>query len=430
MSHFWNFQSTIDVTRIATKILYDHQLEAEFSNLTGEYYNKYWGTSIESKYDDENVRPTGMVVEHTDLKMNGGSTLDIPIVTVDSTGPIYGDAAMQNEGSRGNLVFTTVGLNRMNFAHNLIVKLSMQAQILGKAATDELNRAQESLKWRLTRTMDQDLYHTTFYGGSRHTTATLENQLGVRQFITPHSHANFWTPDSGKVSYSAGNPGTSGYEAKVVNALDGVTSGHVFSTAVIEELEFQATQAKLPFFETKVGPRRIFLVSETAMKQLNADPVYRAAKNEAFSTQGWEANAFKNYRAQWGQSLIFASARIPGVRCDNNQLGNTLTQSGYNGMPYYHPIGWFSNIDSIDTSPLKLGILCAPGMLQKAYGEEAISIEHAIYPGAVQEQLILRATMAYALSDKTDRDGLQPGNTPGTAAFYANDSSFVFATGS
>jgi len=431
-NQFWNFGVTIDVNRIAAKILYDHQYEAEFSNLTGEYWNKYWGTAIESQYDSENVRPTGMVVEHTDLQTNGGSTLDIPIVTVDSTGPIYGDEPMQNEGSRGNVVYTTVGLNRMKFAHDLIEPLSMQAQVLGPKAVAELNRGQESLKWRLTRTMDQDLYHTTYYGGSRHTTATAENVLNVRQFVTPHSHANFWTEASGKVAYTGGNPGSSGYETSVVGALNSVLSTHTFSTATIEELEYQATLAKIPMFETKVGMRRILLVSETAMRQLNADPVYRASKQEAFSTHGWEANAFKNYKAQWSQSLIFSSVRIPGVRLNNNQLGNVLTQSAYQGIPYYHPSGWFgkTGLDILDTSPLKLGILCGPGMLQKAYGKEAVRVSHAVYPGTDKEQLILSATMAYALSDMTDRDGLLPGNTPGTATFYGNNSSMVFATGS
>jgi hypothetical protein len=427
---FWAYGVTNDPNRIAAKILYEHQYEAEFSNLTGEYFNKYWGVSIDSKYDDENPTPTGLIVEHMDLK-GGGSTLDIPVITTNTAPPVYGDADMSNQGSRGGVVYTTVGINRMNFAEELIPRLSLQAQILGPAVTAELNRASESLKWRLTRTMDQDLYHTVFYGGSRHTTRLLENQLEVRQFITPHSHANFWTPQGGMVSYSAGNPGTDLYEASVLNALNGVTDTDVFNADVIEELEFQATMRKIPHFETKFGPRRIIIVSEKAMKQLNADDRYRKEKTEAFSTHGWDASAFKNYRAQFSQSLIFSTVRIPGVRLDNNVLGNVLTQgSSFNDVPFYTPAGWYTNLDSLDSSPLNLGILCAPGMIQKAYGAEAVNIESATYPGQVKEQLILRATMAYASSDLTDRDGLQPGNTPGTAAFYSNQSSMVFATGS
>jgi hypothetical protein len=426
---FWAYGVTNDPNRIASKILFEHQYEAEFSNLTGEYFNKFWGVTIESKYDEENARPTGLIVEHMDLK-GGGSTLDIPVITTNTSPPVYGDADMSNQGSRGGVVYTTVGINRMNFAEELIPRLSLQAQILGPAVTTELNRAAESLKWRLTRTMDQDLYHTVFYGGSRHTTRLTENQLEVRQFITPHSHANFWTEGSGMVSYTGGNPGSSAYEANVLGALNGVTSSHTFTADVIEELEYQATLRKIPFFETKVGPRRIIIVSEAQMKQLNKDKRYREEKTEAFSTKGWDSAAFRNYRAQFSQSLIFSTVRIPGVRCDNNQLNNVITQSGFNDVPYYTPIGWYGNLDIIDPSPLKLGMLCAPGMIQKAYGAEAVNIESATYPGQVKEQLILRATMAYSLSDFTDRDGLQPGNTPGTSTFYSNESSLVFATGS
>lgn len=434
MSLFWPFQSTIDVNRIAANILYEHQFDAEFSNLTGEYYNKYWGTAVENQFDSENPTVSGMVVEHTDLKLNGGSTLDIPILTVDNTGPTYGDADMQNQGSKGNIVFTTVGLNSMAFAHDLIPKFSMQAQVLGPKATAELNRAQESLKWRLTRTMDQDLYHTMFYGGSRHTTATDDNTLpNIRQFITPHSHANFVVKNGGEItqiSYANGKPGGAAYETDVVGGLNLVEETDVFDTAYIEELEFLATRLKIPMFQTKFGERRILLVSDVAMKQLNQDPVYRAAKQEAFSTQGWDANAFKNYRAQWSQTLVFSSVRIPGVRLLNNEFGNVVTQTAGNGMPFYHPSGWFDDINLIDSSPLRTGILCAPGMIQKAYGQAPVSIEHAKYPGSLKEQLILRATMAYAISDLTDRDGRLPGNTPGTSAFYTNQSSLVFAHGS
>ena len=419
---YWTFGVAADPHRLSTKVLFEHQFETEFAMLTGEHYFKYWGKTVKSPGDSNNPRPGSMVMEHMDLKQ-GGTTLDIPVLIPNNTAMVYGDQDMKTKGVRSNIEYITVGVNRYQKAYDVIVKGTLQAQVLGQNLTSVLNNGAQQLKWDLTRTVDKDLYHTVFTGTSMHM-SNLSGKLNTRAFRTPHSHPNFWTESAGLVPHT-NKPGTAGYETAVVGALNTTNTAHKFTAAVIKKLEYHADRRQIPYFDTKIGPRRILIVSEEQFQQLEDDPVYQNAKKEAFSGAGWEAEAFNNFRAQYSKSLIFSSVKIPGVRLTGTDPGTVAVNTSFNNMPYYTPAGWYDDLNMLDSTPLRLGILCGPDMLHKAYGSEAVRFRSYVDTAAETEQLIMSATMGYVLADITDIDGLVTGTAN---EFYKNQSSMVFAT--
>lgn len=423
---YWTFNTTVDPHQLSVKILYEHQYETEFAALTGEHYFKYWGKTVESASDSDNpARPGSMIMEHMDLK-SGGSTIDIPVIIPDNSAMVVGDQDMKTRGVRNRIAFIPVGVNRYQKAYDVIVKGTLQSQILGQNLTNAINQGAQQLKWDLTRTVDKDLYHTVFTGTSMHM-SNLSGVTGVRNFRTPHSHPNFWTEKGGMVPKIAGAlPGSAGYETAVVGALNGVDTTHKMTAAVIKKLEYHADRLQIPYFETKLGKRRILIISEEQRQQLEDDEVYQKAKIEAFSGTGWEADAFNNFRAQYSKTLIFSTMTIPGVRVMNDTPATVQLNASFNNMPYYTPEGWYNDLSMIDSTPLRVGILCGPDMLHKAYGSEAVSFRSYTDTSAETEQLIISATMAYVLADIQDDSA---GLITGTASeFYKNQTSLVFAT--
>jgi N4-gp56 family major capsid protein len=409
----------------------EHVKSCEFAKLTGETYQELQGLTITPAYDLNNPKPTGaMITEFQDLK-GGGTTISIPIFIQNSVVPKIGDADLTNEGVTDDFVWIRAQINKIGFAHELVKGLQAQ-ELMTNGLSQRLNDSKPSLGDRLTKWIDKDLYHTVFNGVSI-SLCTMSGQPGCRSSLTPHSHANFYVGGDlkGLVGGNdtqggyANRAGTEAYETDLAAALNSLTTDDVFNAALITKLEYQAKRLGIPRFLTSTGEKYIMIVHPAMIQQLNEDPAYLNAKLYGGMGQGWDGSLYNNYRTQWSQTLIFEGSRIPGVQGELQNI-TTYGTGVYNNMPKYGNTDFYTNLKSEHPSFIKLGILCGPDMLIKAYGADAIRISGEIHEGAEREQVYLRAVMAYVLADYFDKDSHM--GVGSTTSVWKNQSSMVFAT--
>lgn len=426
-SPFWQFDTDLNPNRLAAKFVDLHQFETEFAMLTGEHYHKYWGYAHHTAKDSETPDVDGgaMINEYVSELKNGGTDILIPVIKPPTDMPVFGDTPVTNLGTTSDVVYQRAEVNQISYPH--VVVSGMQYQIIGDALAKKLNDSANALRYRFTKFTDKDLYHTMANGLSMSLTG-MSGIEGARTTLTPHSHGNFYVPNAGMIGYTNGRPGSSGYEGDLVAALNNLNTGDSFDTRLIEELEYQADERRIPAFQTKFGDFRVLLVHTAAYRQLLEDSRFEAAKREASSGQGWNGLEFRNFRGQWSNTLVFTTPRMPGVQLTNNTYGQVATRTAYNGMPAYGPTDWYTNLDARDTSKIKLGIMCGPNMITKAYGHMPVTFEGEVRVGEQRQIMILRAIHAYVLSDIWDLDGKISGLSAGD--YYENVSSMLFATAS
>lgn len=422
MSIQWPFTAEINPNRLASRFLELNQFENEFALLTGENYVKAMGLQPSPAGDSDNPQPTGAMIEVFQDLNAGGTELRIPVIKPASAMPAFGDTDVTNLGAQASIMFRRAEVNQIEFPYDLVK--GMQQQIIGLANANRINQGANEIRYMWTRFTDKDLYHTVLNGVSMALT-TMSGIQGARATLTPHSHGNFYVPVNGMVSYSNGRPGTAAYETDVNSALNTIqnTADYQMTPELIERLEYEADLKKIPYFKTPAGEFRVLIVHASQARQLRANKDYRDGLKYASMGEGFGGVMYNQFQTRWSKTIIFESTKSFGVQ---GTIGNvTNWGSAYNGIPKYGPSDVYTNLDAIDTNPIKMAIMCGPSMITKAFGVNPVTFTGHVNEAANKQLLIMRSIYAYVLSDIYDLDGLT-GLTAGS--FLENNSSLVAAT--
>lgn len=262
----------------------------------------------------------------------GKTTLDIP-VRVRLTGlPVYGDKALRGTEESGKLVFRTVKINLTRKAYSKPSLIS--AQITLPYLENLMMEASEYLtQWfndyhpgnfivAMCAGASIDLINATASGG---------------RGMAVVSHPNLYVLGAGKVTYAGGRPGTAGYEAAVVTAVDAANSSttNAVTCKSIRGLVLTSQRLKIQPILMKAGFRRFAIwLSDAQWAQLEADTEFKdwyrrlpmELDNHPLATGA---------RADIGGAIIYVDQNLPHVVTYTNYDTNYVRPAVTTGLMYW-----------------------------------------------------------------------------------------------
>jgi hypothetical protein len=252
--------------------------------------SQFWGkmakyTSKNGKFV-RNVEEVGAVlgapiVMHNELQKQSGTAMQVPMLRQLVNMPKYTGQQLvgHEEDIKGNHATVHVDI----FRH----AVRPQDTEMGTPATKSLQLLQKSrplLQSHYSRVHEHlGVNHAFYYGYSWNVikgTSYASNPY-AKPVKTYHPH--IYTAGGGKVTYSNGYPGTPGYTASLVTAIQAITDSHVFDTQFLDFLASDQQIKMIPPLSTKDGVQYRGIVAHPwQIKTLRDDQAFREVQAQAW----------------------------------------------------------------------------------------------------------------------------------------------------
>lgn len=286
----------------------------------------------------------------------------------------FGDMPVEGKEEAFRHAYRSVYINRTTHACAPPPEGSMQAQQFKQWKRWLMNSAEPALRQWFQDYFPSNLLSAMLYGYSRD---LISPAAAGGRALGRVSHPNMIIAGSGRVSYSGGRPGTSGYEASVESALNGLTGavGQGMSVALLRNLAQEAPRMKIKPIASKSGYTLYpYFGSDAQWMQLRADPEFKE-----FALALNIAKMEEHPLAHLGVAVVDGIIFITDLKmwCAYTHSDDALITEGeveYGPRPTAaqraagHYVG--NTIENLDDGDKAVGILMGESALTIATGEE------------------------------------------------------------
>ncbi len=436
-------------TLLELDMQYQQWRDHKFSRWMAPNYVKYMKTVDVGAHGPGGVAWTGAPIETQEAFIQEGRTdMLIPIRNRLVGAPVFGDVTLKGKAEAAKYGFRSVRINQTRKAYAPPTGYQLQKtkqwkkNLVGGARTD-------LGKWLSDWT-------ATGIQMAMHTGYSLDLTMPVAAgglAISYVSHPNFFVAGSGQVgidastqTYTVGSrPGTSGYEAAVEAAINGLTgaAGQTCTAAFISDLVVSAARLKIPPIVTEKGfPFYPVWLKDSAWKQLKRDPDFVSLAKSLFISDLRDHPLGNGMIAYYDGAAIFTDLMLFNAYTNAMDSNVTAGTVQYGPRPVAADVanGWKINptagqldtgaADTV-TSNAAIGFLIGQSALTIGTGEKVQFTEQLDDHEIVQE-IGIRMIQSIVRNETYDTLGILTDNISGAALtagdFYENTSSLVFAT--
>ncbi len=357
----------------------------------------------------------------------GRTDMDIPVRNRLVGDAIYGDMPLKGTAEAAVIAFRQVLINQTRKAYS--PPTGMSEQITRKYAENLITKADAYLRQWWNDFHPGNFLLSILAGGDL---SLVGPQLLGGRALAYVSHPNFVVAGSGLVQYGGNLPGTSGYEAAVESALQGLADDakSAMSVGLIRNVVVEAARLRIPRVVLQNGFEFYpMFISDAQWVQLMLDPEFKDFYKRL--PEGLKGHPL----ATGAESYIAGAALYPdlslwGARINATDASVTAGTVEYGPAPTAAQRGRGRVIGSwqdkqLDASDLKCGILLGQTAMSVGVGKKMNYTDQIDDHGAVKE-IGVNTIQSVVRSDVYDRDGKVPGLSAGD--FYENTSSLVIAT--
>jgi len=257
----------------------------------------FWGPF--AKFNTEGSRPikpgndpkpvNSPIVMQYELEKQAGDVIEIPMLMNLDQLPTIGEAQLEDHEERPKVNFANVPIELLRHAEK--PKLSSISEQVNKDLM-LVENAEPMLRRHYARSLEYLVFsYALYYGYSWHVLNSGRFTNDTKVAATPHPH--IYCAGAGKVSYSGGNPGTTGYRTSVGTAIDAVGVSNVFNTDFLSALSKQADIIAIPRIIAKEGNEFLMLVAHPyQIATLEADPKFDSRSNNVMVQQMAKENPY------------------------------------------------------------------------------------------------------------------------------------------
>lgn len=197
------------------------------------------------------------IVVHNELRKKAGNLIEVPIHRSLSMLPRTGNEMMEGHEEEAKINFAQVPVELMRAAEKP-EETSAQGQLVKDMRL--LKMAEPALQQHYTRVLTYLTCTYAFYYGYNYNVLKSPRWAGDSK-IAANSHPHIFFGGSGKVSYSGGYPGTSGYETSVATEITNLGSSDVFDTDFLSGVKASQDVLKIPPLRMKDGNALRFIAA-------------------------------------------------------------------------------------------------------------------------------------------------------------------------
>lgn len=257
----------------------------------------FWGKF--AKFNTEGSRPIkpgndpkpvmSPIVMQYELQREAGDTIEIPMHMNLTNLPRVAEQQLEDHEERPKVNFANVPIELMRHAEK--PKLSTISQQVNKDLM-LVESAEPMLRRHYARSMEYLVFSYALYYGYSWTVLNSGRYTNDSKIAaTPHPH--IFVAGNGKVGYSGGNPGTTGYRTSVGTAIDGLIAANVFNTDFLSALSKHQDIVAIPRLITKDGNEFLMCIaSPYQIASLEADPKFDARANNVMVQQMAKNNPY------------------------------------------------------------------------------------------------------------------------------------------
>ncbi len=399
-----------------------------FAQWIGPEFVKRGGKEEVMAHVPEGPGWTGAPIEHVTAFIQRGRTdMLIPVRNRLTGRPVFGGTQLLGTAEPPAFGFRSVQINRTRKAYT--PPTGMEEQKTRQYYTSLVGDANRDLTVWFNDYFPSSILASMFYGYS--TDLIAPTTVGGRA-VTSVSHPNFFVAGSGQVSYSAGRPGTVGYEGAVETAINGLTgaAGQRCTVGFIRNLVQEAPRLKIAPIVTKDGFEFYPVwLKDSAWVQLQQDPEFQALAKSLHI-----ADLSKHPLGNGMLAYIYGAAIYSDLRfwCARTNAIDSLVTAG---TVEYGPVATaaeralgfkFGNtLTQLDTGNVAMGVLVGQSMLSVGTGKRMRFTDEMLDHENIKE-IGIEFIQSVVRNETYDTLGIIPGLTAGQ--FYENASSLAFAT--
>jgi len=370
---------------------------------------------------------TGAPIEvHEEFVRMGKTDMDIPVRSRLTALPVYGDQPLKGKAERAVITFRSVKINRTRKAYSLPTGMSLQ--IVKKYADNLVSEADSYLRQWMNDYMPGNFIQSILAGYSDE---LVHPTTGGGRGQTIMSHPNFFVANAGQVSYSGGRPGTTGYEAAVEAAINGLTDVAAchMRPGLIKNLVFEAARKKIAPITLENGFRFYPVwLSDSAWAQMQNDSDFNALYREL--PEGYKTHPLLTGAvAKIGGAILYADMNLWTAYTNAIDANVTAGTVQYGPRPSTSELGegrkvgnWIENLDQ---GNIAIALLIGQSCLSVGVGARPSFTEQWDDHSNVKE-VGIEQIISVVRNETFDHDGLVPGLTAGD--FYENTASLAVAT--
>lgn len=244
----------------------------------------FWGKF--AKFNTEGSRPvkpgndpkpvSAPIAMQYELTRMAGDSIEIPMLMNLTNLPKVGEQQLEDNEERPKVNFANVPIELLRHAEK--PRLSSISEQVNKDLM-LVENAEPMLRRHYSRTMEYLVFsYALYYGYSWHVLNSGRFTNDTKIAATPHPH--IFVAGQGKVSYSGGNPGTTGYRTSVGTAINSLGAGNVFNTDFLQGLSKHQNVINIPRIISKDGNEFLMLVAHPyQIASLEADTKFDARNN-------------------------------------------------------------------------------------------------------------------------------------------------------
>lgn len=409
---------------------YLSRAKSRWSIFTREAKGSWPGEEIDVIGDANNPKPSGAIIETWEdvTKEQGGDHVRMPILGR-MTKPPLGDAEAEGQGEEIPMTYRDLYLAM--YRKPIRKMTGMQAQ---RTPTAVLNAVNDSNSW-LYRYYDE-----WFDGAVQHTLLTGFDPLltDYRDFdgatlnsdVKAYSHPNLTVAGVGRVSQSAGLPGTAAYEAECVTSLNSLIGNTGRGLTVQRVLTYQALAERMGLPKMRVGGKdyTVWMLDRAQHLQLTQDPEWKDAFLYA-GTRDKTNPLFTGAESYYNGNLFFVDPASFGVQHTGQSVATVTGTYVIGSMPAYGPSGFWIGDTGLptarDNNSIKIAWILAPAALHRLYGR--IRHEFAEQKGdfGKRVEIVHNSYQSLCRGDIKDTNNEYGG---GAGSVFANRTSMPIAT--
>lgn len=246
----------------------------------------FWGKF--AKFNTEGSRPVkpgndpktimSPIVVQSELTKMAGDLMEIPMLMNLENLPRVGEQQMEDFEERPKVNYANIPIELMRHAEK--PRLSSISEQVNKDLM-LVENAEPMLRRHYARSMEYlVLSYAMYYGYSWHVLNSGRFANESKVAATPHPH--IYCAGSGKVSYSGGNPGTTGYRTSVGTAINSLGAANVLNVDFLSGLSKQENIINIPRIISKDGNEFLMMIAHPYhIATLEADPKFDSRNNAA-----------------------------------------------------------------------------------------------------------------------------------------------------
>ena len=452
MAATYDFSSNAELrTLVQLEVEAQQWRDHKFSRWMGPNYLKYTKGIDVGSHGMEGTSTTGAPIETQKAFITEGRTeMLIPVMNRFTDAPFFGGTPIEGMGEKRKLGFRSVQVNQTRKPFSIPTGMEKQKVKQWKKLINDVRTggAQWMSDWMATQI--QLAMHAGY--SSDLTFPVAGGGMGVSYI----SHPNFFVPNSSRVAtqvgidsttltYTVGSrPGTSGYEAAVEGAIDGLNSSTTYglSAEFLADLVQQAAILKInPISIEGARPFYPVWVNAGAWRQLERDPDFKGLAKALFIDKMADHPLGNGMISFYEGAALFTDLMM--FTAYTNAATTALAYPVTAGQVWYGPppsavqgaAGWKLDPTAgrIDVGSKAVGFLVGKSALTVGTGENVHIEEQFRDFGETHEvafamiQSVVRGETYATIGDLTD-------NISGAALskgdFYENTTSLSFCTNS